>query len=94
MVPGIPLLYNLAGLWLVLLIGAISGTRVLLPHRLSVVVCPESKLPAAVDVDGQLAIEACSRRPNVQECNHGCRAQLCFSSEELETFLAKSKRSG
>ncbi len=55
------------------------------------VLCPGSKLPAAVDVDGQLAIEACSRGSNAQDCNLGCLPQLWFSTEELDNFLAKQE---
>ncbi len=89
MVSAMVLPYDVFGLWLAVLSAVVVGFHFLLPHRRSVVLCPRSKLPAAVDVDGQLAIEACSRGPNAQECDLGCLPQLWFSAEELDNFLAK-----
>ncbi len=89
MVLAMVLPYNVIGLWLAVLIAVVVGFRLFLPHRRSIVLCPRSKRPAAVDVDGHLAIEACSRWSNLQDCNLGCLPQLCFSAEELESFLGK-----
>lgn len=79
------------GLWLAIVIVLVLGTRALLPHRRSVVVCPRTRFPALVDVDGYLAIEACSRLPSALDCDHGCLPQLQFSAEGVGTFLAAGK---
>ncbi len=91
MVSAMVLPYTVVGLWLVVVIGVVLGVHLLLPHRRSVVVCPNSRLPAAVDIDGQSAIEACSRWSNVQDCKLNCLPQLWFAAEELEDFLAKQE---
>ncbi len=82
---------HVVGLWLAIVIVLVLGTRALLPHRRSVVVCPRTRFPALVDVDGYLAIEACSRLPSALDCDHGCLPQLQFSTEGVGTFLAAKK---
>ncbi len=58
-----------------------------MPHHHSVALCPRAKMPAAVDIDDSLTIEACSRSPNL-DCNRGCLPQLRFCADELDEFLA------
>ncbi len=58
-----------------------------LPYRRSVVLCPKIQMPAAVEVEDPLCIEACSRSPSL-DCNRDCLSQLRFSAEELEDFLS------
>ncbi len=82
------LLSHLLGVWAALMTLLVLGAHALLPHRRSIVLCPKAKLPAAVILDGHLAIEACSRSLNPQGCNQGCLPQLDFSPEEVGDFVA------
>jgi hypothetical protein len=59
----------------------------------SVVVCPTVHLPAAVDFDDSLALEACSRSPNLS-CKQECVSQLHFSANELEDFVTVHRDQG
>ncbi len=57
------------------------------PCRRSVVLCPRAKLPAAVELDDSLSIEACSRSASL-DCNRDCLPQLSYFAQELDEFLA------
>lgn len=61
--------------------------------RRSVVVCPTVHLPAAVNFDDSLILEACSRSPNLS-CNKECVSQLRFSDDELENFVTVQHEQG
>jgi hypothetical protein len=68
----------------------VRGTRV--------VVCPETHKPVAVKVDAahaaatamweqpDLALKACTRWPERQDCDQGCTAQIAASPEETLAF--------
>jgi hypothetical protein len=63
-----------------------------LGHR-SVVVCPQVHLPAAVDFDDSLVLEARSRSPDLS-CKQECALQLQFSADALENFVNVHREQG
>ncbi len=63
------------------------------PHaaRRSVVVCPRDQMPAAVTLDADNRLHACSRRKDEATCSEDCIPQLQYAAEDLETFLRRNR---
>ena len=59
-----------------------------LRHKTTVVVCPKNELPAEVNLDANLDIVLCSRRPTNEDCSQQCAPQIQFSAESLQEFVA------
>jgi len=67
------------------------GARGIIRRRdkTTVVICPVEKLPAEVEVDPDLQIESCTRRPESEDCSEPCVPQVQFSTENLHDFAAR-----
>ena len=57
-------------------------------QKTTVVVCPRNELPAEVNLDANLGMELCSRRPKNEDCTQDCSPQIQFSPESLQDFAA------
>lgn len=62
-----------------------------MPHHHSVALCPRAKLPAAVDIDDSLTIEACFARPTWTATEAAFHSSGFLRRNWMSFLLAKRK---
>jgi hypothetical protein len=79
------------GSGIILVVAAVSAYifRAQRASRASVVVCPPVSMPGRVEADGYLRVTSCSRLPDGHTCEQKCVAQLAYSPDTLDIFLAQ-----
>ena len=79
------------GSGIILIIAAVSAYvfRAQRASRASVVVCPPVSMPGRVEADGYLRVTKCSRLPDGHTCDQKCVAQLAYSPDTLDVFMAQ-----
>lgn len=75
--------------WLAVIGLVVLLARILLPHRRTVVVCPQKKQPAVLDLDGHLAVEACTCLSAEESCAFDCLVQVSSAPTKVEPPLAR-----